>query len=75
MAILVEPATPPAPVTVARRETQGVHDVYFVFKSDRATPTESLMALARDVNFFVRYGGAMPTQSLMTLSTITWLNK
>ena len=70
-----DPAPPPAPVTVALRETPGVHDVYFVFKSDRATPTESLMALARDVNFFVRYGGAMPTQSLMTLSTITWLNK
>jgi cytochrome c len=71
-----DPATPPAPVTVALRETRSVHDVYFVFKNDRgATPIQSLMTLVRDAYFVYRYHRPVPTQSLMTLSTITWLNE
>jgi cytochrome c len=71
-----DPPTPPAPVTVTLRETQGVHDVYFVFKNNhRATPTQSLMTLVHDAYFVFKYRRAMPTESLMTLSTIRWLNK
>jgi hypothetical protein len=61
---------------VTLRETQGVHDVYFVFKNNhRATPTQSLMTLVHDAYFVFKYHRAMPTESLMTLSTIRWLNK
>jgi cytochrome c len=71
-----DPPTPPAPVTVTLRETQGVHDVYFVFKNNyRATPTQSLMTLVHDAYFVFKYHRAMPRESLMTLSAIRWLNK
>jgi cytochrome c len=70
-----DPAPPRAPVTINLRETQGVHDVYFVFKNDRATPMQSLMTLARDAYFVFRYRRARPIDSLMTLSTIKWLNR
>ena len=70
-----DPATPPAAVTVALRETQGMHDVYFVFKNDGATPTQSLMTLVGDLTSVFKYDRVKPMQSLMTLSTITWLNE
>jgi cytochrome c len=69
------PATPPAPITVALQETQGVHDVYFVFKNDRATPMQSFKTLVRDAYFVFKHHYAMPTPPLMILSTITWSNK
>jgi cytochrome c len=43
-----DPATPPAPVTVVLRETQGVHDVYFVFKSDRQVRRRDTDAVVDD---------------------------
>jgi cytochrome c len=70
-----DPATPSPRVTLALRETQGPHDVYFVFKNDRATPTQSLRTLAQDAYFLFRYRRARPVPASMTLSTITWLNK
>jgi cytochrome c len=33
-------------VVVELRPTSGVHDVFFVFKNDRATPIEPLMTLS-----------------------------
>lgn len=36
----------PPPVTLALPETTGTHDVYLVFKNDRATPIQPLMTLS-----------------------------
>jgi cytochrome c len=33
------------PLTADLKATAGVHDVYLVFKNDRATPTQALMTL------------------------------
>ncbi len=40
--------TTPPPLSVEMKPTAGVHDVYLVFKNDRASPAQPLMTLATD---------------------------